>query len=69
MPLFLNLEIIWNALLSTYNRELSALCWSDEIPDTDEIIKVFIQIREFLIEFDKHLPSHFEKDNQSTKPL
>lgn len=52
-PLFVNLEQLWNELVPTYKRELSELCWSDDIPDPNEILKVFIQVRKFLTEYDK----------------
>ena len=51
-PLFANLEEIWKELTPTYKRELSELCWSDDIPDPDEILKTFIQIKEFLALYD-----------------
>lgn len=51
-PLFINMEDIWKELTPTYKRELSELCWSDDIPEPDEILKTFIQIKEFLSLYD-----------------
>lgn len=52
-PLFVKLEEIWKELAPIYKRELSELCWTDDLPDPNEILKVFIQLREFLSTYDK----------------
>jgi len=51
-PLFTNLENIWMELSSTYLRELPQLCWLDQIPGSDQILKSMMKIRTFIIELE-----------------
>jgi predicted nucleotidyltransferase component of viral defense system len=52
-PLFQNLDENWKELKSTYEKELSDLSFSGNIPKPDEIRTLFKEIKKFLIEYDE----------------
>ena len=50
-PLFQETESIWKELIPVYQREIPQLCWLDEIPSQEAILKSMNQIKDFVSDF------------------
>jgi predicted nucleotidyltransferase component of viral defense system len=52
-PLFIDINVFWKELESTYRKELGELIWHNNLPSSEEIISLLKKIKIFLEEFDK----------------
>jgi hypothetical protein len=46
------MENIWEELIPVYQKEMPQLCWLDEIPFQEAIMKSMNQIRDFVRDFE-----------------
>lgn len=53
-PLFQNLESVWNGLIPQYNRELSNLVWTGDLPVPEAILDVMQKARDFVQQYKKN---------------